>query len=155
MSDQEEIDDTDQTAENYIFTKQERKSTSTEMEQEEDNEPRVHFEVFESKDGEQYRIIQKPSRPRISVASKTHSLKNRRSSTIWNTFTIRDSFKSIASCNICGMRLSYKSTVSNLRNHLRRKHNRDSIPRALNSKCQVSSGLTYFCVKSPAVLPYL
>uniref|UniRef100_A0A1B6K9L2 BED-type domain-containing protein n=1 Tax=Graphocephala atropunctata TaxID=36148 RepID=A0A1B6K9L2_9HEMI len=43
-------------------------------------------------------------------------------STIWSKFTIVHNEKSIASCNICGHRLSYKTTVSNLKKHLARKH---------------------------------
>ncbi|XP_046665779.1 uncharacterized protein LOC124357779 isoform X1 [Homalodisca vitripennis] len=47
-------------------------------------------------------------------------------SAIWSKFTITDSDRSIASCNVCGHKLSFKTTVSNLRKHIERKHRYNS-----------------------------
>lgn len=138
MSEEEEVEDMNQN-EKYIFTEQQQIYTKTEIVEDDGDEPRVHFEVMEC-EGEQFRLVRKPSKPKISLA-KPHANRNRRSSTIWNQFTIKDTLKCIAACNICGMRLSYKSTVSNLRNHLKRRHNSESISRAEITKFQVSLGL--------------
>lgn len=43
-------------------------------------------------------------------------------STIWNNFTAVDRQRRVASCDLCGAMLSYRSTVSNMRKHLMRKH---------------------------------
>lgn len=41
-------------------------------------------------------------------------------SILWNFFTPKNDI--LASCNLCKQTLSYKSSISNLKTHLRRKH---------------------------------
>uniref|UniRef100_A0A1B6ESL4 BED-type domain-containing protein n=1 Tax=Cuerna arida TaxID=1464854 RepID=A0A1B6ESL4_9HEMI len=47
-------------------------------------------------------------------------------SAVWSKFTILDNERSIASCNVCGHKLSFKTSVSNLRKHIERKHKYNS-----------------------------
>lgn len=43
-------------------------------------------------------------------------------STVWHNFTVVDENQKVSSCDLCGMQMSYRSTVSNMRKHLMRKH---------------------------------
>lgn len=44
-------------------------------------------------------------------------------SDVWTKFTVLSRKHSIASCNVCGMKLSYKATITNLKKHSEKKHN--------------------------------
>lgn len=61
-------------------------------------------------------------RKRLKCRSILKPIKDRRTSLIWTKFTIVNKKEQIASCNICDQRLSMKSTSSNLKKHLERKH---------------------------------
>lgn len=45
-----------------------------------------------------------------------------KSSILWNFFDICDNEKQIAKCNLCHQKLSFKSTITNLKKHIGRKH---------------------------------
>jgi hypothetical protein len=45
-----------------------------------------------------------------------------RTRVVWNFFSISDGKKQIAKCNLCKTLMSCKTTVSNLKKHLLRKH---------------------------------
>lgn len=47
---------------------------------------------------------------------------NRRSSPVWNFFSIANATTYTAKCNLCKSIMSYKTSVSNLKKHLLRKH---------------------------------
>ncbi|XP_021004027.1 zinc finger BED domain-containing protein 4-like [Parasteatoda tepidariorum] len=47
---------------------------------------------------------------------------NRKSSQAWNFFTRLDRESKLAKCKLCGTKLSYKSSVTNLSKHILRKH---------------------------------
>jgi hypothetical protein len=46
----------------------------------------------------------------------------RKRSEVWNYFTIADHNKTLAKCDLCKQILSYKSSVSNLKKHIQKKH---------------------------------
>lgn len=48
--------------------------------------------------------------------------KRARSSQLWSVFTIIDRIYKIARCTLCGQDLNFKSTITNLKKHLMRKH---------------------------------
>nr|CAD7610390.1 unnamed protein product [Timema genevievae] len=50
----------------------------------------------------------------------------RKRSEIWNLFTPMD--QEFANCNMCKQRLSYKTSVSNLKKHMQRKHPGVALP---------------------------
>ncbi|XP_066159213.1 uncharacterized protein [Euwallacea fornicatus] len=52
---------------------------------------------------------------------------SRRTSVLWNFFNPDEGDKQMALCRICGILLSYKSTVTNLKKHMVRKHPQVSI----------------------------
>lgn len=41
---------------------------------------------------------------------------------MWAYFTVLDANLKLAKCNMCGMKTSYRSTTTNLKSHLSRKH---------------------------------
>lgn len=43
-------------------------------------------------------------------------------SVVWDHFTVIDRKNQIATCNVCERRLSYRTTVTNLKKHVIRKH---------------------------------
>lgn len=45
---------------------------------------------------------------------------NRKTSTLWNLFTVEDNNN--AKCNLCGQKMFYKSSTSNMKRHVTRKH---------------------------------
>ncbi|KYN27521.1 hypothetical protein ALC57_03090 [Trachymyrmex cornetzi] len=47
-------------------------------------------------------------------------LKRRRTSIIWNFFTVKNEL--YATCNFCKQNLSYKSFITNLKQHIKNKH---------------------------------
>ncbi|XP_025834211.1 beta-ureidopropionase-like [Agrilus planipennis] len=47
---------------------------------------------------------------------------SRRSSVLWKIFTIEDQVKNLARCDICRQLFSYKTSISNLKKHLLKKH---------------------------------
>lgn len=47
---------------------------------------------------------------------------SRRSSPIWSFFTVINSTNKIAKCDICKTDISFKSSVSNLKRHMIKKH---------------------------------
>nr|CAD7428408.1 unnamed protein product [Timema monikensis] len=70
-----------------------------------------------------------------------HGIK-RKSSKMWNFFTPMDQV--FAKCNICKQRLSYKTSVSNLKKHMKRKHPGVALPSSDNQpatsiECEESS----------------
>lgn len=48
------------------------------------------------------------------------TMSKRKHSIVWNFFTAQDEIK--ATCNICHQNLSYKASISNLKQHMNRKH---------------------------------
>lgn len=46
----------------------------------------------------------------------------RKTSEVWNFFTITDASKMLAKCDLCHQTFSYKSSVSNLKKHIQKKH---------------------------------
>lgn len=55
-------------------------------------------------------------------------MSKRKTSPLWNFFSIVDNTNSVASCDICKQKLCYKSSVSNLKKHMQRKHPTVQIP---------------------------
>lgn len=53
------------------------------------------------------------------------SSKRPRTSKIWNFFTFVDQENAI--CNKCNQRISHKSTISNLKKHLLRRHPKEAM----------------------------
>lgn len=51
----------------------------------------------------------------------------RKISKIWSRFTVISRENRIATCNICGLQLSYRGTITNLNTHLLRKHPKYSV----------------------------
>lgn len=49
-------------------------------------------------------------------------MSNKRTSAMWNFFTILDAQKQSAKCNLCKQVLSYKSSVTNLKRHILSRH---------------------------------
>nr|CAI5863488.1 unnamed protein product [Callosobruchus analis] len=47
---------------------------------------------------------------------------SRRTNRVWNSFSMSDETEQIAKCNICKASMIYKTTVSNLKKHMIRKH---------------------------------
>lgn len=47
---------------------------------------------------------------------------SRKSSDIWKHFNPEDNVSKVATCNLCQSNISFKSTISNLKLHLKRKH---------------------------------
>lgn len=45
-----------------------------------------------------------------------------KTSTLWMYFTCLDEAKKIARCDLCGLRMSFRSTITNFRTHITRKH---------------------------------
>lgn len=69
-------------------------------------------------------------------------------SEVWTKFTIISRKHYIASCNVCGAKLSFKTTISNLKKHVERKHNYD-ISKSSILSYQVGNGVSHhiFLVK--------
>lgn len=49
-------------------------------------------------------------------------MSSRKTSSIWNPFSQKSKSDTVAICNTCKQELSYKSTYSNLKKHIQRKH---------------------------------
>ena len=47
---------------------------------------------------------------------------SRRSSPVWSFFTVINTTKQIAKCDMCKADISFKSSVSNLKRHITSKH---------------------------------
>lgn len=47
---------------------------------------------------------------------------SKRSSPVWNFFTVTDKVQYIAECDMCKKSFSFKSSVSNLKKHMEKKH---------------------------------
>jgi hypothetical protein len=60
----------------------------------------------------------------------------RKSSVIWNFFTVQNEIK--ASCNFCQQHLSYKSSITNLKQHIERKHPGIKLLRSTSQSCSGS-----------------
>lgn len=50
------------------------------------------------------------------------NIHKRKMSALWRVFTITDKVNKMAICGFCGHHLSYKSSITNLKKHLERKH---------------------------------
>lgn len=50
------------------------------------------------------------------------SVQRKKSSVVWNFFTVCDVEKELAKCDLCHQTLSFKSSISNLKKHIERKH---------------------------------
>lgn len=62
-------------------------------------------------------MVFKPS-PSVVIKDKRRKL----TSTIWQNFSVVDEDRKVSSCDLCGMQMSYRTTVSNMRKHLMRRH---------------------------------
>lgn len=47
---------------------------------------------------------------------------SKKTSFVWNFFHIKDNEKQMAECDLCRTLLCFKSSVTNLKKHLQRKH---------------------------------
>lgn len=56
--------------------------------------------------------------PSVVIKNKRRKL----TSSIWHNFTVVDEVLKVSSCDLCGMQMSYRTTVSNMRKHLMRRH---------------------------------
>ncbi|GBP36437.1 hypothetical protein EVAR_88017_1 [Eumeta japonica] len=74
---------------------------------------------------------------------------SKRTSIVWNYFTAVDG--TTATCDMCSMRLSYKSTVSNLKKHLNRKHPDAVRPERNNETASDQVSEEYYVVDTPTV----
>lgn len=45
-----------------------------------------------------------------------------KTSSMWTYFIVGDSITKTAKCDLCGLKMSYRSTISNLKNNITRKH---------------------------------
>ena len=78
------------------------------------------------------------------------NIQRQKKSEIWNFFTDSDTVKKICTCNLCKKTISYKSSVSNLKSHMKFKHPTINIQQAQQqsacplseSECSVSSQQT-------------
>nr|CAI5826243.1 unnamed protein product [Callosobruchus analis] len=59
--------------------------------------------------------------------SNSGKKESKKRSVLWRYFEIVDHFTSRAKCNICGHELSYRSTTSNLKRHMIKKHPKNKI----------------------------
>lgn len=59
-------------------------------------------------------------KPSHSVVIKDK--RRRLTSSIWQNFSVVDEDRKVSSCDLCGMQMSYRTTVSNMRKHLMRRH---------------------------------
>lgn len=48
--------------------------------------------------------------------------KRAETSSMWNYFTVVDANLKNAKCDLCSQKMSYRSTTSNLKNHMTRRH---------------------------------
>lgn len=70
-------------------------------------------------------------------------------SEVWRKFTIISRANYTAKCNICGAKLSFKTTISNLKKHMTRKHGYDiNTSNVVSSKvgCFISNHCMYYYV---------
>lgn len=57
-----------------------------------------------------------------NVQARRSSLFGKRSSKLWNFFDVVNNDKQVARCTLCDLKLSFRSTNTNLRKHLSRRH---------------------------------
>uniref|UniRef100_A0A1E1WIR6 BED-type domain-containing protein n=1 Tax=Pectinophora gossypiella TaxID=13191 RepID=A0A1E1WIR6_PECGO len=72
----------------------------------------------------------------VSLAHLSESRGRGKSSEAWEYFEIKDDERKVARCNLCGALCSYRTSVSNLMKHARRKHNM----RPRTSDCEEDPG---------------
>lgn len=58
---------------------------------------------------------------------------------MWNHFTVHDSNLKIARCDICGLKMSYRSKTANLKLHMNRRHTTINLSVTMNSSQSTSS----------------
>ncbi|KAG8285604.1 hypothetical protein J6590_077028 [Homalodisca vitripennis] len=55
--------------------------------------------------------------------------KRQKSSALWSFFKVVNEVEKIAKCGICQINLSYRSTISNLKHHITKRHANVNIPK--------------------------
>lgn len=93
---------------------------------EEADDKEISF-LTHSNEDQYYVQLNRPTIERETQSSPSRIVKTRRkidrhSSKLWTYFRIVSSAQSVAACSICGALLSFRSTTSNLRKHIIRKH---------------------------------
>lgn len=70
----------------------------------------------------------KPLKPiEVNAQARRSSLLGKRSSKLWNYFEVINNEKQVARCTLCDLKFSFRSTNTNLRKHLVRRHHEEYI----------------------------
>lgn len=62
----------------------------------------------------------------------------RKNSSVWSYFSVTDRLHQKAKCDLCGLLMSFRGTITNLRTHLKRKHPTNTLSQGIGYTTQVS-----------------